>query len=285
MQGHFYNLNGELIGHGSVNEPPIEQGNQDEMAEEERRQNLAVQQLLSQMMDASSQQSSDFQFAPANSQSQEYWSTQAAYDPSSASFPSVLQPSQMQSTAQDQSSWQPWPADFLPTPGVKEEPGNGQIFAFNEDPATMYGDIDKTSQANFVDSQPQAGPSRSQQYVPNATPPETTANANIGSPVPLRLPLYADTNFSRPMLFESQAHAASARAAAAAAAQESSTLEAAGLVTSQEAPSSPIKTSHGLRSWKANQLNSIKEKFARIKHRTATASTSATSPDGGQDQA
>lgn len=276
VQGQFYSLDGEQIGQGLVdgNQQGGNRGNFDE----ELRQYQAVQELLSQMMEASTQQTqqtSRFQFeshlptCPSHSL--------PAYNDTSQS----QQPQQHQSPySQDPSQWQSWPASSSHSQvlGAYSNQSDSKPIAFEaglQGEQTMYDDAQRGPQTTFSNL---VGLSRSQEW--SSMPQEAPLYSRIASPTLAQ----ADLNFSRPIQQVSYSHPSNSQPGNAIHEHqknipEQSTLDAAGILVQSgsraraEGGQSAAK-GKGLRNRKNSHFSSIKEKFARIKHRSSQSSGS-----------
>lgn len=246
MQGHLYSLNGELIGQGLVDQTGPGRRAGTSMTQEDMGQYDAIEQLLSQIIATGSQPS-----------------TSTHLDGDTLGMPSY----QHQEYHAEE-----WPAGFpsfsQPHPNFPDNSCQRACYDGSQESSAMYKHTYDAMQAHSLLHRGE-DPYRSSY---------TNSQRRVASPVRHA----ADTNFSRPMVQEdptrTQTIDPSQTYLRTQTLAESSTLEAAGVVIKKD-PSDRVQEENsqaaihrGLRNWKANQLNAVREKLARIKHRASPTS-------------
>ncbi|ETS62691.1 hypothetical protein PaG_02426 [Moesziomyces aphidis] len=217
VQGHMYGLDGELIGHGTVDPPEAEpsSGLSAGLSAEEESQQRAVELLLEQMIGATNPHTHDSQSQPYSADA-----SQSFADSQSQSF-------------HDAQQWPEW-----------QHP----VFS-----ATSSGPVINAaeSQGDAASARPWTATSQNQFRHDEATPvylassiPAGDACSHVGGPS------------------EAQHRFDQGFAERHDNARSQQDLE--------NAPADSAPVSRGLRSWKAAQLSSIKEKFARMRQRSTS---------------
>ena len=265
VQGHLYSLDGNLVGQGVVDgggEPGAY--NENQYTNEVARQNRALEQLLMQIMEATSQPSTEFQRP-----------LRPVFDYSAATFP-PSGPEPPQAYPEAVSQWSSWPQGFLSTPGAS---ANGGI----EPPGAVHG-LSAAFDDESAYSQPSSMWSYSLSQEWSLTQVEDQ-HARVVSPPPMS---GAGTNFSRPMQYTSQAQE---QAEAGTETSALSPTQPDSVQVKREEPSAPDQATglfadhlspieNDIDQPRSNKLRShlasIKEKLSRVKHR-ATPSTSSVS--------
>ncbi|SPO24628.1 related to HMG-box protein Hmg3 [Ustilago trichophora] len=256
VQGHVYSLDGSLIGQALVDGSEPSAISSDQLIQEEARQSRAVEELLMQILSQPVSEN-DRPVCPL-------------FDYSTAAYPQGGQ-YQQQSYLQAPPQWQSWQQSFQSTPVVNPNASNGRPQVVPSGPVLYSDEFAYPPPSNLV---PQAS---KQEW--NLTE-GGGQYGRVASPTPMS---NARTNFSRPILYDSQPQDEIDPSLATASQfdgiqikqEQSSQLDVSGLVTAE--PSQLETQTEASRTNKLrNHLASIKKQFARVRHR-ATPSTSSLS--------
>ncbi|SJX61535.1 probable HMG-box protein Hmg3 [Sporisorium reilianum f. sp. reilianum] len=299
VQGHFYGLDGQLIGQGAVAGTEPGQDGRDEYLDEEARQRRAVDQLLMQMMTASDQSSSAFD-CPLHPDPIDAGASQGQ-----------VEPQEPLSCAYDQAQWQSWSQGS----GLKLEDNLelGDNQAAMPEPSSQAGsEVARDAQQGLP---PNAFEAHSPSVVLVPTSQEWMDASNHSQEQAQLTSPRTSRNFSRPMIYDAspqdyrqqsttstnstsspsnatgQLHQGEAHA-------QPATIDPAQLTRrpkqEQHSPSGLPSQQHqakesqaqsvqqSLRNWKSNRLNSFRDKLTRVRHK-ATPSTSSLSVDQAKD--
>ncbi|CDR87110.1 probable HMG-box protein Hmg3 [Sporisorium scitamineum] len=296
VQGHFYGLDGQLVGQGAVAGTQLVPHADHQHLDQEARQRRVVDQLLIQMM-ASSETSNSVMDCPLHP---ELIDAGASHVQGGSQDPA--------SSAYDQAQLQNWSQ----TASLKLEGGGEQggshtpmVDAGPQFGSRACGNVHDGFQSNAFESlSPSEVPvPTSQEWMEAST--QNHEHIQLASPRTSR-------NFSRPIFYEvspqdrlpqsssgitsnSSPSDEAGQARHEPAQFQPDTVDPAQLARSSEQQPNdsqqlPAEESHqqsvqqSLRNWKASRLSSFKDKLARVRHK-ATPSTSSLSVDRAKDNA